>query len=359
MTEHVLVIAEAGVNHNGNADLAVRLVEEAAKAGADIVKFQTGVTEKLISRYAQKADYQKANTGEDESQLEMCKKLEFSWDDHARVIRACKENGIKFLSTPFDVDSLHFLTKECGIDTIKIPSGEITNAPLLFEIGRLHKNIILSTGMSYIGEVENTLAALAYALINDEPPKSFKQCYGAYCSNEGQAALKTYVKLLHCTTEYPAPMNSVNLKCMDTLRTSFSLPVGYSDHTQGITIPIAAVARGAIIIEKHFTLSRDMDGPDHKASIEPNELKEMVKAIRQVESAIGDGIKIPSNNEQKNISVVRKSLVANCAIKAGNAFTTENLTTKRPGGGISSLYYWDYLGREAKNDYCEDELIRE
>ncbi|ORU01366.1 N-acetylneuraminate synthase [Anaerovibrio sp. JC8] len=356
--EHVLVIAEAGVNHNGSVDLAVRLVEEAANAGADVVKFQTGLTEKLISRYAQKADYQKITTSEMESQLEMCKKLEFSWDDHARVIKACRDNNIKFLSTPFDIDSLHFLTKKCGVDTIKIPSGEITNAPLLFEIGRLGKDVILSTGMSLLGEVEQALAILAYSYINDVVPKSVNECYESYSSKAGQSSLRKHVSLLHCTTEYPAPLEEVNLRCIDTLRNAFSLPVGYSDHTLGITIPIAAVARGATIIEKHFTLDRKMEGPDHKASLEPKELGLMLKSIRQVELAMGNGIKIPSESEKRNMAVARKSLVTTCNVKAGTVFTGDNLTVKRPGDGVSAIYYWDYLGKTATRDYYEDEIIR-
>ena len=356
--KHVLIIAEAGVNHNGSVDLAIRLVEEAAKAGADVVKFQTGLTEKLISKYAQKADYQKKTTGEMESQLEMCKKLEFTWDDHARVIKACRDNNIEFLSTPFDIESLHFLTKKCGVDTIKIPSGEITNAQLLFEAGRTGKDVILSTGMSLLGEVERALAILAYSFINDVAPKSFNQCYDSYSSKVGQLALREHVSLLHCTTEYPAPFENINLKCIDTLRNAFELPVGYSDHTIGITIPIAAVARGATIIEKHFTLDRNMEGPDHKASLEPKELGMMIHSIRQVELAIGNGIKFPSESEKKNMDVARKSLVASCNIKSGTIFDENNLTVKRPGNGISAIHYWEYLGKKATHDYCEDELIR-
>lgn len=356
---NVLVIAEAGVNHNGNTDIAIKLIEEAAKAGADIVKFQTGKTEKLISRYAQKADYQKATTGENESQLEMCKRLELSWSDHERLVRACKDNDIEFLSTPFDVDSLNFLVNDCSLDIIKIPSGEITNAPFLFECGRKQKKIILSTGMSLLGEVETALAILAYAYINEEPPKSFRQCYAAYETLAGQTVLKKNVSLLHCTTEYPAPMADVNLKCMDTLRSAFGLPTGYSDHTPGFIIPIAAVARGATIVEKHFTLDKSMEGPDHKASLEPYELTEMVQSIRQVELALGTGVKIPSDSEIKNIPIARKSLVADCDIKSGDIFTVQNITAKRPGNGISAIHYWDFIGKTADRDYHEDELIRE
>lgn len=327
----VLIIAEAGVNHNGKIELAYEMIDAAKKAGADIIKFQTAKPELVISRYAQKADYQKVTTGNEESQLEMCKKIHLKFEDYIPLKKYCEEVGIQFLSTPFDLESIDFL-EDLGCDIWKIPSGEITNLPYLIAIAKTGKPIILSTGMCYLEEVETAIETL--------------KRYGA-----GE------ITLLHCTTEYPTPYEDVNLKAMLTLKETFGLEVGYSDHTKGIEVPIAAVAMGASVIEKHFTLNKNMEGPDHKASLEPMELENMVSAIRNIERAIGEGVKKPADSEIKNIEIARKSIVASCAIRKGDMFTEENLTTKRPGNGISPMKWFDILGKIAGRDYQEDELI--
>lgn len=354
--QHTYIIAEAGVNHNGSLDMAIKLAEVAAEAGADAVKFQTFKADKLVSRLAPKADYQTRTTDADESQHEMIRKLEL--DDHAHeiLIEHCKVCDIEFLSTPFDLESLELLAVRFDLTRIKIPSGDITNAPLLLKIAQTGKPVILSTGMSTLGEIEDALGVLAFGYVGKGNPAiaAFRE---AYCSAEGQTTLHDKVTLLHCTTEYPAPFEDVNLKVMDTLKIAFSLPVGYSDHTEGIAVPIAAVARGAVIIEKHFTLDRSLPGPDHKASLEPAELKQMVTAIRVVEQALGTGRKCPTLSERKNIGVARKSLVAACTIRAGEPFTDENLTVKRPGSGLSPMKYWKLLGRKAAQNFSDDEEI--
>ncbi len=326
-----LIIAEAGVNHNGSFELAKQLVDKAAEAGADIVKFQTCKAENVISRYADKAEYQKKTTGEADTQLDMVRKLMLTYEEYGQLKDYCEEKGIRFLSTAFDLPSVDYL-HSIGMGLWKIPSGEITNLPLLIKIAQLHEPIIMSTGMSVLEEVGNAVKVL---------------------KDNGA----TDITLLHCTTEYPAPYEDVNLKAMDTMKEAFGLPVGYSDHTKGIEIPIAAVARGACVIEKHFTLDRNMEGPDHKASLEPQELSEMVRTIRNVEQAIGDGIKRVSASELKNQDIARKSIIAAKAIKAGEIFTEENVTTKRPGSGIDPMRWFDLLGKTAKHDYEEDYLI--
>lgn len=327
----VLIIAEAGVNYNGSLELAYQMVDKAKEAGADIVKFQTGVPEKVMSKYAQKAEYQKKTTGEGESQLDMVRKLMLKFDEFVPLKRYCEEKGIKFLSTPFDLSSIDFLD-QLGCDMWKIPSGEITNLPYLLRVAKTGKPIILSTGMSTLEEVGKALEVL----------------------NKNVAGTVT---LLHCTTEYPAPFADVNLKAMQTMRDTFGLEVGYSDHTPGIEIPVAAVAMGATIIEKHFTLDRNMEGPDHKASLEPDELAAMIKAIRNVEIAIGDGIKVPSESEKKNMAIARKSIIAATDIKKGDVLTEANMTTKRPGNGISPMKWFEVIGTHAVRDFKEDELI--
>lgn len=327
----VFVIAEAGVNHNGDISLAKQLVDVAVVAGADAVKFQTFKAEKLVCRNAEKADYQKETTNQAESQLEMLKKIELTGEMHNQLIDYCKEKGILFLSTPFDIDSVDYLVK-LGIEIIKIPSGEITNYPYLRKIAQTGKRVILSTGMSSLEEVREAVAVL--------------EEYG-----------NKDVAVLHCNTEYPTPFEDVNLKAMLTMRDELGIEVGYSDHTLGIEIPIAAVAMGAQIIEKHFTLDKTMDGPDHKASLEPHELKAMITAIRNVESALGTGVKKPSNSEQRNIGIVRKSIVAKNEIKKGEFFSEENLVTKRPGTGISPMKWNEIIGTVASRDYKEDDLI--
>ena len=360
MANHTYIIAEAGVNHNGSLELAKELIIKAAEAGADAVKFQTFRAEKLASGSAPKAAYQMETTDASESQIAMLKKLELKESDYPALIKLAEEHHIDFISTPFEVDSLHFLIDDCHLPLIKIPSGEITNAPFLLDAARCDMPIIMSTGMATLGEVEAALSVLAYGYTHghDECPTSQRDFVDAYASDEGQAQLRRNVRLLHCTTEYPAPFDEVNLRAMDTMREAFGLTVGYSDHTEGIAVPIAAVARGACIIEKHFTLDKNMEGPDHKASLEPDELKAMVAAIRQIEKSLGSGIKYPSEREKKNIDIVRKSLVAAKAIKKGETFTSENLATKRPGSGVSPMMYWDLIGKKAEKEYRVDELIK-
>ena len=326
--KHVFIIAEAGVNHNGSIDLAEKLIDAAAEAGADAVKFQTFKAEKMISIYAEQAEYQKKNTGTQESQLEMIQKLELPFEQHQHLIDRCRQKGILFLSTPFDLASIDFLIS-LGLPLLKIPSGEITNLPYLRKINQSRKPVILSTGMASMAEVSAAL-------------KILKDCR---------------VSLLHCTTEYPCPFADVNLQAMVEMKKFFKLPVGYSDHTTGIEVPAAAVALGAEIIEKHFTLNRHMAGPDHKASLEPDELKAMVSAIRHVEVALGDGIKKPAPSEIKNICIARKSIVASRFIKKGEVFSAENLTTKRPGNGLSPMKWDEVIGTTAQRDYMEDEQI--
>ena len=353
------IIAEAGVNHNGSVEMAVKLVEAAAKAGADAVKFQTSLSDTVISRHAPKAEYQMQTTGRGESQLDMVKKLILRTDDYAMILNACRENHIEFLSTPFDLWAVEFLVETCHVSRLKLPSGEVTYAPLLLSAARTQKPIILSTGMCTLGDIERALGILAFGYLYGEDPQNIEDCFRIYHTADGQRVLREKVSLLHCTTEYPAPYEDVNLHCIQTMRQAFGLPVGYSDHTQGICIPMAAVACGARMIEKHLTLDRSLPGPDHKASIEPDMLKEMVQGIRCTEQAMGDGIKRPSPSERKNIAIARKSLVAKCSIRKGEAFTAANLTAKRPGTGISPLRYFEYMGKCAARDYMEDDLIGE
>jgi N-acetylneuraminate synthase len=356
--KQVLIIAEAGVNHNGSVEMAKKLIDCAAQAGADAVKFQTFKAEDLVSKTAQKAEYQQKATDKYESQYDMLKKLELSENMHDTLVEYCQQCSIQFLSTPFDEASLNLLVEKYDIPYIKIPSGEITNAPFLLQIARNGKPVILSTGMSTLGEVEQALGVLAFgytAKLSDKP--SSQSFYEAYISSVGQQALQQNVTLLHCTTEYPTPYDEVNLRVIATLKNAFGLQVGYSDHTQGIGVPIAAVALGAVVIEKHFTLNRELPGPDHKASLEPHELKEMVTGIRQIEEAMGDARKMPTLLELKNKQIARKSLVAIQDIKKGEVFTADNLGVKRPGDGISPLGYWEWLGKKAEQNYCIDEKI--
>lgn len=325
------IIAEAGVNHNGSFELAKQLVDKAVWAGADCIKFQTFNSKNLVSKNAQKAEYQKKTTDSSESQLEMLKKLELSKEEFIELRDYCNQKGIMFLSTPFDLESIDFLAS-IGVKIWKVPSGEITNYPFLRAIGKRKESVIMSTGMCSLEEVRDSLKVL----------KEFGT---------------TDITLLHCTTEYPAPYDSVNLKAMLTLQNEFGYKVGYSDHTNGIEIPVAAIAMGATVIEKHFTLDKTMEGPDHKASLEPEELRQMVLSIRNVEAAIGDGIKQPSDAEKKNIAIARKSIVAACDIKKGEVFTENNLTAKRPGNGISPMQWEKILGKSAIKDFETDEMI--
>lgn len=326
-----LIIAEAGVNHNGELEIAKELVREAKKCGADIVKFQTAKLSSLVSKTAKMAEYQKENIGQEMSQREMLKKLLLSYDEFTELAAYCREIGITFLSTPFDLESIDFL-EELGCDMWKIPSGEITNLPYLEKIGKTHKNIILSTGMCTMQEVEDAVNVLDK---ND-------------CGK---------ITLLHCTTQYPTAYCDVNLKAMLTLHKKFGYDVGYSDHTQGIEVPIAAIAMGATVIEKHFTLDRNMEGPDHKASLEPHELRAMVCAIHNIEQAMGDGVKRPSASERRNIGIVRKSIVAKRDISEGEILSEENITTKRPGTGISPMMWEKVIGQRARKNYKADEMI--
>ncbi len=353
-----LIIAEAGVNHNGDEDLALQLVDAAAAAGADVVKFQTFKAGQLVTASAQQAEYQKTNTGQIESQYDMLKRLELSHAAHLRLVERCAALGVGFLSTAFDADSLAFLVDSLNLAILKLPSGELTNAPLVLAYARTGRDLIISTGMASLAEIEACLGVVAFGLTApvDAAP-SRDQFQAAYFSRAGQQALKERVSLLHCTTEYPAPMEDINLRAMDTLREAFHLPTGYSDHSQGIEVSIAAVARGAGVIEKHFTLDQDMPGPDHRASLEPRELAELVRAVRNVEAALGDGLKGPRPSEIKNMAIARKSLVATTDIKAGQVITPGMLAIKRPGTGLSPMCYWDVLGTPARRDYRADELI--
>lgn len=355
--EKIFIIAEAGVNHNGSLDLAKEMIHAVAQAGADAVKFQTFLASNLVIRTAPKAGYQLKTTDCQESQYQMLKKLELNLDTHQILMRECEKCSIEFLSTPFDSDSLRLLVDECALKTIKIPSGEITNAPFILEIAQTNRPVILSTGMSTLGEIENALGVLAFGYLQKKECPSLKSFQLSFSSPEGQALLRSKVTLLHCTTEYPAPFDDINLKCMDTMAQAFQLPVGYSDHTEGIAIALAAAARGACVIEKHFTLDKNLSGPDHKASLAPNELKEMVHGIRCIERAMGNGVKAPFPSELKNRMIARKSLVAATSIEKGSVFSEKNLTAKRPGDGISPMNYWDLLNRESTKSYQIDEKI--
>lgn len=329
-----LVIAEAGVNHNGDLDLAFRLAECAAEAGADVVKFQSFDAKQLATASAAKASYQKELTDEVESQRDMLQRLQLSREDHLRLIDYCNRIGIEFLSTAFDavsIDLLSFLK----IQRWKIPSGEITNLPYLRKIGCFKQPVILSTGMANLGEIEAAIDVLEEAGTN-----------------------RNQITVLHCTTEYPAPLDEVNLRAMQTIYQSFEVAVGYSDHTDGIAVPIAAVAIGATVIEKHITLDRAMEGPDHRASLEPNQFAAMVQGIRAIERALGTGIKRPTSSERANLPIVRKSLIAAQVIQEGELFTPDNVTAKRPGTGISPMQWDELIGRKASRSYAPDELIQ-
>jgi N,N'-diacetyllegionaminate synthase len=328
-----LIIAEAGVNHNGDLDLARRLIDVAADAGADMVKFQTFRADRLVTTHARKADYQTQTTDAGETQHAMIRRLELTREMHEALIAHCKSRGILFFSSGFDPDSVDLLV-ELGLDCFKIPSGEITNLPYLRHVGRYSKSVVLSTGMATLVEIKAALEVLEQA-----------------------GTPRERITVLHCNTEYPTPMADVNLRAMLTIRDAFGVAVGYSDHTPGIEVPIAAVALGATVIEKHFTLDRNLPGPDHKASLEPDELKAMVAAIRNIEQAMGDGIKRPSPSEMKNMPIARKSLVAAHAIRAGEVFSEANLAVKRPGTGLSPMRWDEVRGRKAPRDFAADELI--
>ena len=327
----VKIIAEAGVNHNGNIIIAKKMIDFAKEAGADYIKFQTFIPENLVSKHAKKAEYQKITTVSDESQLQMLRKLMLSENEFIELSDYCEATSIGFISTPFDLESVDFLNS-FNMDFWKVPSGEITNLPYLVEIAKTGKPIILSTGMSNLDEIDAALSVL-------------------HSNGAGK------ITLLHCNTQYPTPMEDVNLNAMLTLKDRYNCDVGYSDHTLGIEVPIAAVALGATVIEKHFTLDHNMEGPDHKASLEPCELKSMVSAIRNIEKALGTGSKVASPSEIENKDIARKSIVASRMIKKGEVFSKENITTKRPGSGISPMKWYNVIGTVAKRDFQEDELI--
>jgi N,N'-diacetyllegionaminate synthase len=334
MTDHqVFIIAEAGVNHNGSLKIAKKMVDAAKEAGADACKFQTFEAERIISRFAKKAEYQQRTTSEDESQLEMVKRLELGEEAHRELFSYCRKKNILFLSSAFDTQSVDFLN-ELGVEIFKIPSGEITNLPYLRKAGSLGKKVIVSTGMATLEEVKGALKILKQSGTSLED-----------------------ITVLHCNTEYPTPIHDVNLRAMVTIKERFNVKVGYSDHTPGTEVAIAAVALGASVIEKHFTLDRNMEGPDHSASLEPDELKYMISAIRNIEKALGSGIKEPSQSEKKNISVARKSIVASINIKKGELFSVENLAVKRPGTGVSPMEWDRVIGKRAKRNFIEDECI--
>lgn len=329
--DKVFIIAEAGVNHNGDIELAKKLIDKASEAGADAVKFQSFKAEKLVTKNAKKAQYQEETTGKEENQFAMIKKLELDYKKHEELMNYCQLKNIMFLSSPFDLESIDLLDN-LGLEIFKIPSGEITNLPYLKKIGSLKKKVILSSGMSTLGDIEKALEVLR---------------------NSGS----TEITVLHCNTEYPTPMKDVNLHAMKTIKNAFEVEIGYSDHTIGTEVPIAAVALGATVIEKHLTLNKTMEGPDHKVSLEPDELKEMVKCIRNIEKALGNGIKRLTESEKKNINIARKSIVADRFIKRGEVFTEDNLGIKRPGEGITPMRWEEIIGKIANRDYKEDELI--
>lgn len=352
------IIAEAGVNHNGSMELAYKLVDAAADAGADAIKFQTFKTEKLVTKKAKQAEYQTENLGESSSQFCMLKKLELSYQQFSELKKYCDEKRIMFLSTPFDMESVDFLIETLGVTLIKVPSGEITNAPYLFRIASHQANVILSTGMATIEEIHESLAFLAYGYSGNKDVTYEKAQKFYQSDHKAKDLLKDKVSILHCTTQYPTPLENINLLAMETIQREFHLPTGLSDHSEGIIAAIGAAAREAAVIEKHFTLDRRLPGPDHKASLEPLELKEMVQSIRSIETALGSLGKNPTEDELKNKAPARKSLVAARKIKKGENFTVDNLTVKRPDNGIPPKYYWDYIGRAASEAYNEDEVIK-
>jgi N-acetylneuraminate synthase len=355
-----IIIAEAGVNHNGDKELAFQLIDAANAAGADIVKFQTFKADALVTKEAPQATYQEQNTGKVESQYEMLKRLELDYATHKELIEYCQSLGIEFLSTAFDEESLRFLVEELGLKKLKVPSGELTNAPLVLKHAQTGCDLVISTGMASEDEIRAALAVIAFGYINPNAvPNTSVDFDEAYSSELGQSLLQQKVVLLHCTTEYPAPIDEINLNAMDRMAKVFQLPVGYSDHSEGIEVSVAAAAKQAVLIEKHFTLDRNMEGPDHKASLEPNELTKLVKSVRLIERALGKEIKAPTSSEIKNKIVARKSLVANVDIAAGEVFTERNVVVKRPGNGMSPNQYWGLIGNASSRSYKEGELLSE
>lgn len=353
---HVKIIAEAGVNHNGSLALAKKLIDAAVDANVDIVKFQTFKADALASKSAPKAAYQIKTTGNDQSQYEMLKALELSFEDHFELIDYCNKRSIEFLSTPFDLECLDFLVNNLKLKRLKVGSGDMTNAPLLYEMGKTGLPVIMSTGMASTEEIAESLSVLAYGYLGHANPKREK-FVGLDLSDEALSALQEKVTLLHCTTAYPASVESLNISALQTLASSFKLPTGFSDHSEGILASVVAVSMGACVIEKHMTLDKTMEGPDHNASLEPDEFKEMVSQIRYATTARGSGEKAPQTSEIKNINVARKSLVAKCDIQNGDILSPDNVTLKRPGSGLSPFLYWDVIGKKAPNDIKQDAPI--
>jgi N-acetylneuraminate synthase len=351
-----MIIAEAGVNHNGSIDRALQLVDAAADAGADVVKFQSFKAVNLATKRAAKADYQVANTGQSDSQLAMLQSLELGADDHRKLAEHCRTRNIAFMSTAFDAESLALLSA-FDMPAIKIPSGDITCADLLLRAARLRRRLIVSTGMATLGEIEQALGVIAFGLTSEREPAGSADFEAAYLSDAGKAALQEHVTLLHCVTEYPAPAQTVNLRAMDTMAAAFRLPVGYSDHTLGIAVSLAAVARGATLIEKHFTLDSSLPGPDHRASLEPDQLRALVSGVREIEYALGSPCKGPAPVELRNRTVARRSLVAARRISKGERFTPDMIAAKRPGDGMSPMQAFDLVGRTASRDFDVDEQL--
>ncbi len=358
MINRTYIIAEAGVNHNGQEALAIELIDKIKQSGADAVKFQLFSASALTTSEAPQAQYQAQNTAKTSSQYEMLRALELPMATFEKLKNHAKQQKIDFIVTPFDLESLTYLSTELMLPILKISSGDITYGPLLLNAARSDAQIILSTGMCTLSEIEQALKILAFGMMHQGDPlaTSLEECYA---SSRAHQLLQQRVTLLHCTSEYPAPFEDVNLKAMDTLSAAFGLPVGFSDHTVGIEVPIAAVARGATIVEKHVTLDKQMPGPDHLASLDIAELTQMVQAIRHIELALGDGRKYPRTSEKKNMAVVRRALIANTTIKTGELFSAQNIAIKRHTGGISPMKYWEWLGRKAEKNYAIDEAISE
>ncbi len=353
------IIAEAGVNHNGNKKLALELIDIASESGADAIKFQTFVSENLVTPYAKQAAYQSFNSGVKESQYKMLKKLELESEFYFDLESRCKQRRIDFLSTAFDQDSLNFLLSNFNLKYLKVPSGEITNGPFLLSHALTGKKIILSTGMSNIREIEKALSILAFGYLKKNKTKNFieKDFFDAFNSSEGKKILKKKVTILHCTSNYPAEINEINLGAMETLRDKFNTKIGYSDHSEGFLASLSAAILGANVIEKHFTKNKNLKGPDHKASLNPKELKNMISLIREFEVLRGNKVKKPTKSEFKNLNIVRKSIVAKENIKKGEIFTEKNLTFKRPGGGMSPMNFWKILGTKSKKNYKKEDVI--
>jgi N-acetylneuraminate synthase len=359
VTQQILIIAEAGVNHNGSVEMACDLVDAAADAGADIVKFQTWKTDEALTKHAPKPRYQKRATGTLDSQIEMVRRLELNEEEHRKIVEHCALRSVEFLSSPFDLPSFQFLVDDLRVRRLKIASSEIDNAPLLLAAARSGRPVFLSTGMSTLGDVETALAVLAHGLVGGQESLIPAGIWEAYSSEKGRQKLEQQVTLLHCTTEYPAAVETANLRALNTLGDAFALPVGLSDHTPGIAVSIAAAARGAAVLEKHLTLDRTLSGPDHAASIEPDELRNLVEAVRDVERALGDGRKIPVGIEWENRRLFRKRVVARQSIRAGEAFSSANIAIKRSDRGASPMRFWQLLGASAGRDYDPDDGIED